>query len=449
MKPKKRRLAAIMFTDIVGYSAMMQKDEELANRLRERHRQVFIQLHEKYGGEILQYFGDGTLSIFPSATAAGECALALQHALKREPKVPIRIGIHSGDITFSEEEAYGDGVNIASRLESLCVPGGIFVSGKVYDDIKNHSRLRAKPLGYFQLKNIQQEVEVYAISNVGITVPDYEWKRPQKATAKAVEIPKEGRKKKWVAALLALFFGIFGAHRFYLDQREKGILHLLVFCLTVFVITSLSWMAGVLAIIGFIDSVLLMSMDRATFNARYNATALEKEQARIKAQEAEAADPKRLLRERFEQHWKSAQQEYREYDYEGALTFLQKALEIKYDDSEAHFLMACCYSATENAEKALHHLSLAVAFGLKDTSRITSNDDLSYLRIQPQFEAFAENEYRIPKELPAPEPGLLDEEQTEEDDLLEQLSQLQKLKEEGKLTEEEYILREEKLKEKD
>lgn len=446
MKPKERRLAAIMFTDIVGYSAMMQKDEELANRLRERHKQVFHRLHEQYGGEILQYFGDGTLSIFPSATAAAECALALQQTLKREPKVPIRVGIHSGEITYSDEEAYGDGVNIAARLESLCVPGGIFVSGKVYDDIKNHPRLRAKSLGYFQLKNIQQDIDVYAISNEGISVPDYEWERPR-AAAKALEIPREGRKRKGVAALLALLFGIFGAHRFYLDQREKGILHLLVFCLTVFVIPRLSWMAGVLAIIGFVDFILLMSMPRATFNARYNASALEKEQARLKAQEAEAADPKRLLRERFHQHWEKARKEYQEYDYESALQFLQKALDIKYDDAEAHFLAACCFSATENAEKALHHLDLAVAFGLKDTSRIHTSDDLSFLRIQPAFEAFARNEYRIPRELPAPESGL-PEEEAGQPDLLEQLSQLQKLKAEGKLTEEEFLAREEKLREK-
>lgn len=424
---------------------MMQKDEEMANLLRERHKKVFQRLHEQYGGEILQYFGDGTLSIFPSANAAAECALELQRTLKQEPKVPIRIGIHSGDITFSEEEAYGDGVNIAARLESLCVPGGIFVSGKVYDDIKNHSRLRAKPLGYFKLKNIQQEIETYAISNEGITVPDYEWKAPQLG-AQAVALPREGRKKKRVAALLALFFGIFGAHRFYLDQREKGILYLMAFLLCVFVVPRLAWMAGVLAIIGFVDFLLLVSMPRATFDARYNASAVEREQARLKAEEAAAADPKRLLAERFRQLLEKARAEHREYDYDKALAFLHKALDIKYDDPEAHFLAACCYSATEKAEKALHHLSLAVAFGLKDLSRINRSDELSFLRVRPEFEAFVRNEYRIPKELPAPDTGLPEDEQAGQPDILEQLSQLRKMKAEGKLTEEEYLLREEKLK---
>lgn len=75
MEQKERRLAAIMFTDIVGYSSMMQKNEELANRMRVRHREVFQRLHERFGGEILQYFGDGTLSIFPSAAAAVECGV--------------------------------------------------------------------------------------------------------------------------------------------------------------------------------------------------------------------------------------------------------------------------------------------------------------------------------------------------------------------------------------
>ena len=173
MKKAKRRLAAIMFTDIVGYSAMMQKDEIVSNRLRNRHREVFSKLTKEYGGKIIQYFGDGTLSIYPSAAAAVECGVALQKELKKEPPVPIRIGIHTGDITYSKEEAYGDGVNVAARIESLSIPGGVFISEKVYDDIKNHSWLRARSLGAFDLKNIKEDVKVYAVNNEGITVPEY------------------------------------------------------------------------------------------------------------------------------------------------------------------------------------------------------------------------------------------------------------------------------------
>ena len=125
MKSKERRLAAIMFTDIVGYSSMMQKDEDLANRMRVRHREVFNRLHDQHGGKILQYFGDGTLSIFPSTTAAVECAVALQQTLKKEPQVPIRVGIHTGDIVVgdlslrgrSEFAAVGEQANLAAEIE--------------------------------------------------------------------------------------------------------------------------------------------------------------------------------------------------------------------------------------------------------------------------------------------------------------------------------------------
>ncbi|MCO6477233.1 MAG: NINE protein [Phaeodactylibacter sp.] len=437
MEGKERRLAAIMFTDIVGYSSMMQKNEELANRLRVRHREVFQRLHDRFGGKILQYYGDGTLSIFPSAAAAVECGVALQQALKKEPKVPIRVGIHTGDITFSEEEAYGDGVNVAARIESLCVPGGVFISGKAYDDVKNHPRLKAKPLGGFQLKNIQGEVSVYAITNEGITAPEYEWRPPEKKRP-ASSPPRGGRKKKWVAALLALLFGIFGAHRFYLEQRNLGILHLAFFFLAVFIIPGMEELAGIPAIIGFIDFIAFTVMPRATFDEKYNSAAVEEERAIIKKQEAEARDPKRILKGQHEQYLEKARSAYNNYDYDVAIENLLKAIEIKYDDPEAHFLLACCYSINEEADRALSHLDVAVAFGLKDPERIRLHGDLSYLRIQPAFERFVQNGYRLTRELPPASTDWMDPDETETSDLLEQLNRLQKQWQSGKLSDEEY-----------
>lgn len=140
-------------------------------QMRERHRKVFDQLTSKYDGKILQYYGDGTLSIFQSAVAAVECSVEMQKAFQQEPKVPLRIGIHTGDITHSQEEVYGDGVNLASRIESSCIPGGIFISGKVYDDIKNHSWLKTKSIGEFHFKGITDGIELYAISSGKVAVP--------------------------------------------------------------------------------------------------------------------------------------------------------------------------------------------------------------------------------------------------------------------------------------
>ena len=117
-----RQLTAIMLTDIQGYTAMMQHDEALALKIRERHRKIFSTTTKKFNGKILQYFGDGTLSIFNSTIDAVECAMEMQLAFQKEPVIPVRIGIHSGDIIYSDEEIIGDGVNVASRIESLAVP---------------------------------------------------------------------------------------------------------------------------------------------------------------------------------------------------------------------------------------------------------------------------------------------------------------------------------------
>jgi len=172
--PLARQLAAIMFTDIAGYTALMQQNEKSAIQAREKHRHVFNSVTEKYNGRILQYYGDGTLSIFNSAVDAVECGIEMQLAFLKEPSIPIRIGIHTGDIIFSEEEIIGDGVNVASRIESLAVPGSVFVSDKVYDEIRNQESLETRLLKTVNLKNVERPVEVYAISNSGLIVPEPE-----------------------------------------------------------------------------------------------------------------------------------------------------------------------------------------------------------------------------------------------------------------------------------
>ena len=170
-KQKRREIAAIMFTDIVGYTALMQGDEAIASRLRTRHRNVFDQQHELYGGEIIQYYGDGTLSVFRSAIEATTCAINIQRLLGEGEPVPLRIGLHMGDIVFDETEVYGDGVNFASRIESLGVAGAILLSGKLNEELKNHSHISTTSLGLFALKNVAEPVEVFAVSNEGIRVP--------------------------------------------------------------------------------------------------------------------------------------------------------------------------------------------------------------------------------------------------------------------------------------
>jgi len=161
-----------MFTDIVGYTHVMQEDETRGRLLRERHKTVFEQCTSRHDGRIVQYFGDGTLSVFDSAVSAVECAVCMQKSLKTYPQVPLRIGIHLGDIHYDETEVYGHGVNVAARIEPVCNPGGVFISHKVYDEIQNHPWLSAKSIGVYRFKNIDQDIELYAVDGKDITYPN-------------------------------------------------------------------------------------------------------------------------------------------------------------------------------------------------------------------------------------------------------------------------------------
>jgi adenylate cyclase len=168
-----RRIAAIMFTDIVGYTALMQADEEVATKIRAKHRQVFEQQHLLYHGEIIQYYGDGTLSVFESAVAAAKCAIEIQALLRQSENhiVPLRIGLHMGDIVFDKTEVYGDAVNFASRIENLGIAGAILISAKLNNELRNHTSISTRSLGQFELKNITGAVEVFAITNNGLKIP--------------------------------------------------------------------------------------------------------------------------------------------------------------------------------------------------------------------------------------------------------------------------------------
>ena len=169
-----RQLAAILFADMAGYTALMQENEPLARLKRQRLKDVLESAIDQFNGKLLQYYGDGSLSIFNSAIDSVRFAINMQQQLKQEPKVDLRIGIHTGDVAMEDGFIYGDGVNLASRIESLAVPGGIFVSEKVFDEIKNQDNISTLELGYFELKNVKTPVRVYAITNDGIVTPSRE-----------------------------------------------------------------------------------------------------------------------------------------------------------------------------------------------------------------------------------------------------------------------------------
>ena len=171
MQERKRILAAIMFTDMVGYTALMQEDEKQAKVNRDRHRKVLEEKIAEHDGKILQYYGDGTLSIFSSGVEAVLSAIEIQKILLEEPVIPLRIGIHIGDIVKEDDGIYGDGVNIASRIESISVSGANLISDKLQDELNNQPDIVTRSLGSFELKNVKKPVEIFAINEKGIKLP--------------------------------------------------------------------------------------------------------------------------------------------------------------------------------------------------------------------------------------------------------------------------------------
>lgn len=166
-----RQLTAIMFTDLVGFTALMQRDEAAARAAVLRHRALLQEQVTAHGGETIQFYGDGALTLFPSAVEAIHAAVAVQIAAGAEPVLPLRIGIHTGDVVRGEDGVYGDGVNVAARVQGLGVPGSVLLSGKVNDEIKNHPELRTRPLGSFELKNVKEPIDVVAVLADGLVVP--------------------------------------------------------------------------------------------------------------------------------------------------------------------------------------------------------------------------------------------------------------------------------------
>ena len=169
--PLLRQLNAIMFADIAGYTALMQEDEKLALQLRRKFQDKLEKEVTEYSGRILDFRGDGALCTFTSTIEAVRAALAVQLEMQIDSVVPLRIGMHTGDVLVEGNNIYGDSVNIASRIESFAVPGSICLSGKAYDDIKNQRDIQTVSLGRYLLKNVKEEVEIFAISNPGIQIP--------------------------------------------------------------------------------------------------------------------------------------------------------------------------------------------------------------------------------------------------------------------------------------
>lgn len=221
MSPK-RQLAAIMFTDIEGYTALMQFNEKEAVSFRIRHKEAVETSVEKYNGKVIQYYGDGSLSVFSSAVEAVECAVELQKLfLQEQPSIPVRIGLHMGDVIYSDKEVIGDAVNIASRIESCAIPGSVLISDKIHDQIRSQQHLKAEFLDAYELKNVEDAMPIYAMANEPLIVPD---KHDVKGKFKLVDgrqVTKKNKEKKVYWLIVALILVIFAVYYGFLSQKQN------------------------------------------------------------------------------------------------------------------------------------------------------------------------------------------------------------------------------------
>src|SRR5271155_3213468 len=176
-----RRLAAIVCADVAGYSRMMGGDEEGTHATFKAHRSAIYPIILNHGGRIVKNTGDGFLLEFPSVVGAIESAIAIQ-ALMSERNNPLpsdrimqfRLGVHMGDVIADEDEVFGDGVNIAVRLESVAAPGGVAVSGKAYQEASKHIRVPLMDAGSRRFKNIDEAISVWTWDPSGSETCDRE-----------------------------------------------------------------------------------------------------------------------------------------------------------------------------------------------------------------------------------------------------------------------------------
>lgn len=216
-------LAAIMFTDIVGYTSLTESDETLALKLLDEHRRIVRPIVSTHSGKEVKTIGDAFLVEFGSATEATRCAFEIQKAFhefnkKRleNEKILLRIGIHLGDIIHSDKDVYGDAVNIASRIEDLSEPGGISVSRQIYDSVRSKMvDIRFESLGTRRMKNVKNEIEAFRV--------EMPWAKESEAYYR-LEDEKQAQPRKRVAVLPFVNIGSDQSDEFFADGLTEELI---------------------------------------------------------------------------------------------------------------------------------------------------------------------------------------------------------------------------------
>ena len=244
----KRKLAAILSADVKGYSRLMRDDEAATIKTLNVYREIMAKLIQQHHGRVVDSPGDNLLAEFASVVDGVQAAVAIQKELKAlnaklaaGRKMEFRIGINLGDIIEEEGRIYGDGVNIAARLEALADPGGLCISRTAYDQIEDKLPFGYEYLGENIVKNIPKPIRAYKV----IIEPEGIAKKLAGQVSKRIKeemqpggiqtgLPQTKKeaaavsdKKRLLATILCAAFGIFGAHRFYVGKFKSGILQLL------------------------------------------------------------------------------------------------------------------------------------------------------------------------------------------------------------------------------
>ena len=256
--------------------------------------------------------------------------------------------------------------------------------------------------------------------------------------------------------MLAIFFGGFGAHKFYLRDPGAGILYIFIFFITSRFAFPVSF------ILGWIDAFRYLTMSDETFDKKFNKHIVRDSNSyvepnrpartsRMPSKQVQKRPSPRAI-QKANPFKKSGLRKYKEFDLEEAIEDFLQGLEINPNDIALHFNLACAYSLTEQKEKSFRHLSRAVELGYNDFDKIQSHDDLAYLRIQPEFDDFKEKGYKLsgvanPEVKAVGDNSSAENVETEvkDDVLLSQLNKLAELRKKGLLTEDEFNMERKKL----
>jgi len=215
-----RQLAAIMFTDIVGYTALMGNDEKKAFELLDKNRALQKPIIEKNNGRWIKEMGDGVMASFNTASDAVNASMEIQEACNAANHFKLKIGIHLGEVVFENDDVYGDGVNIASRIETLGIGSSILLSKSIRDQVKNNADLQIASLGFFEFKNVEEPVEIFAIANPGFVVP-----KRDAMQGKLKKIKANNRKPVIIIASAAVFLtaALLFAKKFLLTKNSPAV----------------------------------------------------------------------------------------------------------------------------------------------------------------------------------------------------------------------------------